>query len=57
MGCTSGPTGAGATAAAIRASPVNAYRWPDDDLNIIVLSNTAGPVGEVRDLLRETLTG
>ena len=36
---------------------VNAYRWPDDDLNIIVLSNTAGPVGEVRDLLRETLTG
>ena len=33
---------------------VIANRWPDDDLNIVVLSNTAAPVREVRDLLRET---
>ena len=33
---------------------VIANRWPDDDLDVVVLGNTAGPVGEVRDLLRET---
>jgi CubicO group peptidase (beta-lactamase class C family) len=32
---------------------VIANRWPDDDLNVVVLGNTEGPVGEVRDLLRE----
>ena len=31
---------------------VTAYRWPDDDIHVIVLGNTAGPVGDVRDLLR-----
>jgi CubicO group peptidase (beta-lactamase class C family) len=29
-----------------------ASRWPDDDVHIVVLSNTEGPVAEVRDLLR-----
>ena len=33
---------------------VIANRWPGDDLDVVVLSNTAFPVGEVRDLLRET---
>jgi CubicO group peptidase (beta-lactamase class C family) len=33
---------------------VIANRWPDDDLDVVVLGNTACPVGEVRDLLRET---
>jgi CubicO group peptidase (beta-lactamase class C family) len=33
---------------------VIANRWPHDDLDVVVLSNTAGPVGEVRDLLRQT---
>jgi CubicO group peptidase (beta-lactamase class C family) len=32
---------------------VTAYRWPDDDLHVVVLCNTAGPVAEIRDLLRE----
>lgn len=27
-------------------------RWPGDDLQVVVLGNTAGPVGEVRDLCR-----
>ena len=31
---------------------VTANRWPDDDVHIVVLGNTEGPVGEVRDLLR-----
>ncbi len=29
-----------------------ANRWPDDDVHVVVLCNTEGPVGEVRDLLR-----
>lgn len=33
---------------------VSAYRWPADDLHVVVLGNTAGPVGEARELLRET---
>lgn len=33
---------------------VIANRWPGHDLDVVVLGNTAGPVGEVRDLLRET---
>jgi CubicO group peptidase (beta-lactamase class C family) len=33
---------------------VTAYRWPDDDLHVVVLCNTTGPATEVRDLLRET---
>jgi CubicO group peptidase (beta-lactamase class C family) len=33
---------------------VTAYRWPDDDLNVVVLCNsTLGPVAEIRELLRE----
>jgi len=32
---------------------VIANRWPDDDLDVIVLGNTEGPVFEVRDVLRE----
>ncbi len=31
---------------------VTACRWPDDDLHVIVLCNTEGTAGEVRDLLR-----
>ena len=31
---------------------VLANRWPDDDLNVIVLCNTEGTAGDVRDLLR-----
>jgi CubicO group peptidase (beta-lactamase class C family) len=34
---------------------VIAKRWPDDDLDIVVLSNTAAPVHEVRDLLRKAV--
>ena len=32
---------------------VIANRWPGDDLDVVVLGNTACTVGEVRDLLRE----
>ncbi len=31
---------------------VNASHWPDEDLNVIVLCNTEGTAGDVRDLLR-----
>ncbi len=31
---------------------VTGYRWPDEDLNIVVLGNTEGPIIEARDLLR-----
>ena len=36
---------------------VMANRWPDDDLDVIVLGNTEGPVAEARDLLREAAVG
>jgi CubicO group peptidase (beta-lactamase class C family) len=32
---------------------VIANRWPDEDLNVIVLCNTEGTAADVRDLLRE----